>query len=55
MITGLSIIVISAFVVLAISIQLFAKQKNFAFSFWVMASVSAAMFYPDFFTHILLD
>ncbi len=50
--TGLSIIVISAFVALAISIQLFARQKNFAFSFWVMAAVSAAMFYPHFFTHI---
>lgn len=49
---GLSILIISAFIVLAISIQLYAKQKNFAFSFWVMAAVSAAMFYPHFFTHI---
>ena len=48
----LAIFTIGGFIALAISIQTFAKQKNFAFSFWVLAAVSAAMFYPAFFTHI---
>jgi len=48
----MAILVIGCLVAIAICIQMMAEQKNFAFSFWVLAAVAAAMFYPQFFTHI---
>ena len=47
-----SILLIGSLALMAICFQNFEKLRGFSFTFWILTSVTFALFYPQFFTGI---
>jgi bile acid:Na+ symporter, BASS family len=44
-------LVIAAFGILALAVRRFEKLKGLSYTLWIFTAVTAAMFYPQYFTH----